>query len=140
MHQTFKKLVLVLTTSAAVTEASQENVVVLDCVPCICYPIRFIKSKVQVQALIDSSSKANAMILGYAFKLGLKIRSTNIKAQKINCSTLETFEMVLASFQVEDKFERARFFQETFLLVDFSIKIVLKMPFLILNNADIKFA
>ena len=48
--------------------------------------------------------------------------------------------MVLASFQVEDTLRRARFFQETFLLVDLSIEVVLGMPFLFLSNADIKFA
>ena len=48
--------------------------------------------------------------------------------------------MVQASFQVEDKLEKARFFHETFLLADLSIEVVLQMPFLIFNNADIKFA
>ena len=48
--------------------------------------------------------------------------------------------MVLASFQVEDILGRARFFQETFLLADLSVEVVLGMPFLTLSNADIKFA
>ena len=48
--------------------------------------------------------------------------------------------MVLASFQVEDKFGRARFFQESFLLADISAEMVLGMPFLTLNNAEIQFA
>ena len=34
----------------------------------------------------------------YAWKLGLKIRKTNVGAQKINDSTLEIFEMVIADF------------------------------------------
>ena len=34
----------------------------------------------------------------YAAGLGLKICSTNVGAQKIDDSTLKTFEMVLASF------------------------------------------
>lgn len=45
--------------------------------------------------------------------------------------------MVLASFQVEDKLGRARFFQEIFLLADISVEMVLGMPFLTVNNADI---
>ena len=45
--------------------------------------------------------------------------------------------MVLADFQVEDKLGRARFFQETFLLADISMEVVLGMPFLTLNNANI---
>ena len=48
--------------------------------------------------------------------------------------------MILASFQVEDILRKARFFQETFLLADLSIEIVLKMPFLTVSNANIKFA
>ena len=77
------------------------------------------------------------MILEYASKLGLKIRPTDGGAQKIDDSTLKTFEMILASFQVEDKLRRARFFQEMFLLANLSIEMVLEIPFLILSNADI---
>ena len=75
----------------------------------------------------------------YAAKLDLKVRKTNIGAQKIDGSTFETFEMVLADFQMEDKLGRAWFFQETFLLANISAEIVLGMPFLTLNNADIQF-
>ena len=63
-----------------------------------------------VRALIDSGSEVNAMTLGYALKLGLKVRHTDVGVQKIDNSTLETFGMVLASFLVEDKLGRARFF------------------------------
>ena len=47
--------------------------------------------------------------------------------------------MVLASFQIEDKFRRVRFFQETFLLADINIEIVLGMSFFIFSNTDIQF-
>ena len=80
------------------------------------------------------------MTSGYALKLGLKVRSTNLGAQKIDGSILETFGMVLASFQVENTLGRAWFFQEMFLLADLSIEVVLGMPFLTFSNADIKFA
>ena len=141
LHQASKKLVLVLATSAPVTEASQEDVVVvLDWVPYICYPIWFKKSKVQVQALFDFGNEVNAMTPGYVSKLGLKVRPTNVGAQKIDGFTLKTFRIVLASFQVEDTLGRARFFQETFLLTDLSIEVVLKMLFLTFSNANIKFA
>ena len=75
------------------------------------------------------------MTLAHAAKLGFKARHTSVGAQKINGSTLETFGMVLASFQVEDKLGRARFFQETFLLANTSIEVVLGMPFLTLSKA-----
>ena len=75
----------------------------------------------------------------YAAKLGLKVRKTDIGAQKIDSSNLITFGMVLADFQVEDKLRRARFFQKTFLLTNISAELVLSMLFLILSNANIQF-
>ena len=80
------------------------------------------------------------MTLGYVLKLGLKIRLTNVGAQKIDGSTFEIFRIVLASFQIEDTLGRAQFFQETFLLMDLRVEVVLEILFLILSNADIKFA
>ena len=52
-------------------------------------------------------SKINAITSVYALKLGLEVYRINVGAQKIDGSILETFEMVLASFQVEDKQGRA---------------------------------
>ena len=80
------------------------------------------------------------MIPEYILKLGPKICLTNIRTQKIDDFIFETFEIVLASFQVENKLGRPWFFQKTFLLADFSVEVVLGMPFLTFNNADIKFA
>ena len=47
--------------------------------------------------------------------------------------------MVIADFQVEDKGDRPKFFQETFLVTDTKFEIVLGMPFLKLSNADVLF-
>ena len=41
---------------------------------------------------------------------------------------------------MKDILKKARFFKETFLLADLSVEVVLEMPFLNFNNADIKFA
>ena len=60
--------------------------------------------------MLDSGSEFNAMSIAYAKRLGLKSRKTNVEAQKIDGSTLETFKMVIADFQVEDKGGRPRFF------------------------------
>ena len=46
------------------------------------------------------------MTPGYASKLVLKIRFPKIEAPKIDGFILKTFEIVLASFQVEDKLAR----------------------------------
>ena len=67
-------------------------------VPCIYYLLCFQKDTIGVKALIDSGSEVNVMTLAYALKLGFKVYHTDVGAQKINSSTLETFEMVLANF------------------------------------------
>ena len=79
------------------------------------------------------------MTPAYASKLGLQARHPNIGAQKIDGSTLQTFGMVLTDFQVEDKFGKARFFQETFLLADINAEVVLDLLFFTLSNTDIQF-
>ena len=75
----------------------------------------------------------------FARKLGLKVWKTNIGAQKIAGSALETFGMVIEDFQVEDKANRPRFFQETFLVADTQFEVILGMPFLKISNADVSF-
>ena len=80
------------------------------------------------------------MTPAYAKQLGLWTQKTDIGAQKIDGSLLATYGIVIAAFQVINKLGRARFFQETFLLADTTMEVVLEMPFLTLNNADIQFA
>ena len=75
----------------------------------------------------------------FAAKLGLSIRLIGIGAQKIDGSALKTYGMAIAGFSIQDKLGRARFFEETFLLADTSMEVVLGMPFLALSNADIQF-
>ena len=91
-------------------EASKEKHVSLERVPCIYYPLRFRKDTAGVRALIDLGSEVNAMTPAYVLKLGIKVHPTDVSAQKIDGSTFETFGMVLASFQVEDKLGKAQFF------------------------------
>ena len=93
----------------------------------------------EVQTLIDLVSEINAMILVYALKWGFQVYHIDIRAQKIDGSTLKIFKMVIASFQVEDKLRSARFFRETFLLADISVEVVLDMLFLTFSNADVQF-
>ena len=52
---------------------------------------------------------------------------------------LETYRMVVAAFSVEDKANRVRFFEETFLVANVSLKVVFGMPFLTLSDADVDF-
>lgn len=48
--------------------------------------------------------------------------------------------MLITSFQVKDKLKKACFFQETFLITNSSIKMILKIFFLIFSNINIRFA
>ncbi len=73
-------------------------------VPCIWYPVTFKKD--QIEALLDSRSEVNAMSQAFTQQLGLKIRKTNIGAQKIDGTTLETYGMVDSTFSVSDKDRR----------------------------------
>ena len=54
----------------------------------------------------------------FAWKLGCYIWKTNVKAQKIDGSTFEIFERVIADLQVTNKDGKPRFFQKTFLIVN----------------------
>lgn len=77
------------------------------------------------------------MIPEYTLKLGLKVYHTNVRAQKINNSIFETFEIVLANFQVKDKQNRTQYLQNMFLLNNINMEMILKMTFFTFNNANI---
>ena len=112
----------------------------LQCVPCIHYPVQFQGGQaVEIRALIDSGSKVNVITPAFVAKLILFIHPTGIGLQKIDGSARKTYSMGIAGFSIQDKSDRARFFEETFLLADTSIEVVLGMPFLALSNADIQF-
>ncbi len=76
----------------------------------------------------------------YAAELGLTTWKTSVGAQKIDGSLLETYGMASASFLLQDSLGGVRFIEETFLLADTSMEMVLGMPFLSLSNADVEFA
>ena len=48
--------------------------------------------------------------------------------------------MVIADCSVKDKLGRVQCFQETFLLANIGLEVVLEMPFLTLSKADVRFA
>ena len=96
-----KKLVSILAASLLVTGAGKKapKVRVLDKVPCIYYSVQFCKDKNKdVLALLNSGSEINAMTLTYAAYLGLKLRVTNVRAQKIDGSSLATYSMIITAF------------------------------------------
>ena len=65
------------------------------------------------------------------------MQKTNVGTQKIDKSSLKTYGIVIAVFQVFDKFGSFWFFQETFLQANINIEIVLNMLFLTFSNADV---
>lgn len=79
------------------------------------------------------------MTPAFAIKLGLRPRPTNVGPQKIEGSTLETHGMTSASFSLQNSQVKIPFFEKTFLLANTSIKIVLEMLFLALNNTNVQF-
>ncbi len=109
----------------------------LQHVSCIRYPVQF--QVKQIETLIDSGSEVNAMTPGFAAKLGLIPRPTNVDAQKIDGSILEIYGMASAGFSLQDSLGRVRFFKETFLRADISMEVVLGMLFLSFSNADFLF-
>lgn len=65
-------------------------------------------------------------------KLNFTIWKTSVEAQKINGIALETYN-------IQDSLRRVWFFEETFLLVDTNMKVILEMLFLALSNAYVQF-
>ena len=60
--------------------------------------------------MLNSGSKINAMNLAYSKKLGFRIRQTDMEAQKIDQSYLDTFRIVIAGFSLQDNLEKVWFF------------------------------
>lgn len=113
---------------------------ILEGISCIHYLLCFYKDKNnKVLALMNLGNKVNAKNSRYASKLDLKICSTNVRAQKNGGFTLKTFGMVLTRFQVKNKLEKARFFQETFLLINTSAELEVEMLFLTFTNIKVLF-
>ena len=107
---------------------------------CIRYPITFRKKSVLMSALLDSGSKINTIHPTFARELGVPIRTTDVGAQKIDGTMLDTFRMVVVAFSVTDKANQVRFIEKTFLVANVSPKVVLGMPFLTLSGADVDFS
>lgn len=81
----------------------------------------------------------NTIYPTFAKKLGLSIRSTNARAQKINSTTLDIKKMVIAVFLISDKGNQVRFFKEIFLVANVSLNVIFGLLFLILNDTNIHF-
>ena len=92
-----------------------------------------------MSALFNLDSEVNTINLAFAEKLGLVVQSTNIGAQKIDGTIFEIYRMVVAAFSVIDQANKVKFFKKTFLVVNISPDIVVKILFLSLSNANVDF-
>lgn len=86
------------------------NTLLLKYLLFIYYLILFKKNQAKIYTFLDFGRKINIIILASVSKLGFKVQPINFGAQKIYSSIFKTFKIVLFSFQIEDKLERARFF------------------------------
>lgn len=85
----------------SMTSAKEET---LEYVPYIHYPVQFKNtSEALVQVLINLRSEVNAIYPTFAKQLGFSIRQIDIKAQKIDRTTLDTHKIIVAAFSVVDK-------------------------------------
>ena len=76
-----------------------QKVRVIEQVPCIYYLMQYQKDKSKiVLALLDFGREVNAMTPTFVTQLGLKMQKTNVHAQKIEKSSLESYDMVIAAF------------------------------------------
>lgn len=76
------------------------------------YIILFKKNEIQI--LTDLKSKIDIITLVYIIKLGFKVGLISIGVQKVDSFILEIFEIVPASFQLEDKLRKPSFLRDFF--------------------------
>lgn len=79
------------------------------------------------------------MTRAFVATLVLKPQPINVGIEKIDGLPLEIYGMTSAMFSIQDSPKMIWFFEETFMLTNIGIKIVLKMAFLSFSNTDIKF-
>lgn len=63
-----------------------------------------------MQALLNLESEINTIHLNYTKKLSFLIWKIDVEAQKIDELSLQTFEMIIAGFQVLNKIKKSCFF------------------------------
>lgn len=80
------------------------------------------------------------MTLAYTAALDFSLQKTDINAQKIYDLVLKIYGIIIASFLGQNKLRNIRFFEETFLLTNTSIKMVLEMLMFTFFDTDIGFA
>ena len=131
-----------MATSALMTDTSRKTT--LKRVLCIWYLVEFRQKNDKdenkdMSALIDLGNKVNAIHSAYATKLGLRARKIDLNTKKIDGSYLDIFKIIIVDSLVKHKLGTVQFFQETFLLANICLEVVLGIPLLTLSKEDIRF-
>lgn len=75
----------------------------------------------------------------FATRLSFHICKTNVGAKKIDGSKLETYEIVITSFQVDDNDKKFCVFEDTVLLANIGLNVTFEISFLTLKNIKVSF-
>lgn len=76
----------------------------------ILYPIQI--EQQLAKALINSNNEVNTMNSDFTIKFGIQIYETKVDAQKIDGLKLDIFDIVIASFFIENKERESCFFKK----------------------------
>lgn len=120
-------------TSTSTTEWKTEK---LERISYIKYPVII---KDQTEVLLDLRSKVNAMSQDFTHQLDFQIQKTNVRVQMMEGIIVEIYEMVIFKFSVPNKNGKERFFENSFLLVNFKPDVILGILFLTMSNFDVDF-
>lgn len=92
-----------------------------------------------MQISIDINIKMIVIYSDLAKKFGLQVRHIKVDIQKIDSFKLDNFGIVIAFLSINNRERRSYFSKKTFLLVNLSIDIALRIIFFILSNIVICF-
>lgn len=73
--------------------------------------------------------KVNTINLTFTKKLSRRVWQIKVDTQKIDGFGLETFEIVIVTFLIDDKVRRLQFFEKMFMLLNINMDIVLGILF-----------
>lgn len=80
------------------------------------------------------------MTLKYVIKISFLIQKTDFDVQKIDGLARVIYIMAIAGFSLQHTLKKIQFFEETFLLIDISIEVMLRISLLTFSDANIRFA
>lgn len=92
----------------------------------------------EILALVDFRNKINIKNPAYAIQQSFYIQKTNFGNEKLDYSSLNIYDIVIATFWIFDMSGWLWLFQKKFLLTYIRVKIISNMFFITLNNVDVQ--